>query len=485
MNHAPLFALILTLCVVAGSASGQATRDLQLPSLGDSSSALISPEKERQRGEEWLREFYRQVRFNEDYLLQDYVESLISSLQPHAGLPYDQLHVLVIADPTMNAFAVPGGIVGVNTGLLTYARSEGELVSVLAHELAHLSRRHFARSIEAQGNNSLATLAGILTGIVLASAVGGDAGLAVISATQAASLDAQLRYSRQNEQEADRLGMQIMTAAGYDPNDVARMFEQMLEATRYIGYAVPEYLRTHPLAESRISDSRLRADQYSEQLYNVNPFYALMRVRAQVADADSPFAAIQRFQAELLGERFSTNASHYGLALAYLDNREPERALEALEGISGSVREHPAILVLRAEILGASGELAAAAALLSDRRVTSFAPHAAQMLLARTLERAGQYGDAAKVLEQESRRRPNDPAVWYELAEARGLEGNILGVHMARARYFRLTGAFNQAIQQLGYARSLASNDRVQTAIIDNEISQLAELREAQSELFR
>ena len=458
----------------------QSNRDLQLPSLGDSTSSIISLDLERQLGQEWLREYYRQVRFNEDYLLQDYIEGLLQQLAPHSGLQNTQLHVLVVDNQTLNAFAVPGGVVGVHTGLLDYARSEGELVAVLAHELAHLSRRHFARSVSNQQNNSTATLAGVLAGIVLAATVGSDAGIAAISASQAASLQSQLNYSRQNEQEADRLGMEIMAAAGFNPQDVPNMFERMMAATRYIGFAVPEYLRTHPLADSRVTDTQLRADQYPSRLYRPNPYYEFMRVRATTDSALNPNLAIRQLQSELEGGLVSQTVANYGLALAYMRNRDIELSLELADELLESDNLNPAFLLLKAELLTADRRIDEALAILNDPQARPLSPHAFAMQTAETLKVAGRYSEASDLLERQSELRPRDPAAWYELAEMRGLEGNILGVHLARAEYFDLTGAYTQAIQQLRYAKQLTEEDEIQTAIIDNRIGNMAQARERQ-----
>lgn len=469
---------ILFLCSGITNTYAQSSRDLQLPSLGDSTSSIISLEQERQLGQEWLREFYRKVPFNEDYLLQDYIEGLIQKLTPYSGLQNTSIHVLVIDNPSLNAFAVPGGIIGVHTGLLEHAQSEGELVSVLGHELAHLSRRHFARSVSTQQNNSMVALAGILAGIVLASTVGGDAGLAAISASQAAALQAQLSYSRQNEQEADRLGMEIMAAAGYNPQDVAKMFERMLAATRYVGFAVPEYLRTHPLADSRITDSQLRADQYSSGLFNANSYYDLMRVRAIANQSDNPGLVIRRFKSELEGGFLAETVANYGLALAYLRNRDFNEGLSIADQLLEDDFDNDAYLLLKVELLTQARRIEEAMQLLEDSRLYISSPHAFVMQMAATLKSANQFKEASMLLEEHSRVRVNDPAVWYELAEMRGLEGDILGVHLARSEYFNLTGAYTQAIEQLRYAKNLAVNDKIQTAIIETKIGEMAIARE-------
>ena len=176
---------------------------------------------------------------------------------------------------------MPGGVIGVHNGLLLYAQTEDELATVLAHEIAHLSQRHFSRGVEQQKKQQPLTLAGMLAGLVLMATTGGTQPAWPPCRPQAAALESQLRYSRSNEQEADRIGMQTMVEAGMDPHAAPAMFERMLQASRYSGgNQVPEFLRTHPLSENRIADTRNRARQYPKQIREDEPaVYQLMRAR--------------------------------------------------------------------------------------------------------------------------------------------------------------------------------------------------------------
>ena len=163
---------------------------IQLPSLGETSSSVISLELEQQLGAAWLRSYYRQAPLNRDYLLQNYIETLVNQLKPYSQLDYTELNILVVDNPTMNAFAVPGGVIGIHSGLLLHAGTEDELASVIAHEFAHLTQRHFARSVAAQQSSGITTMAGLLAAVILAATAGSDAGLAALSISQGAALDA-------------------------------------------------------------------------------------------------------------------------------------------------------------------------------------------------------------------------------------------------------------------------------------------------------
>jgi len=332
-NHGSFVARLLLLAGLLLAFAGSdraAADDFGLPVLGDATSGVISLQQEHDLGRAWLRAFRSRVQTLDDPQLQVYVKDLLLELAAHSSLENPRLELVVINNPTMNAFAVPGGVVGVHTGLFRFAESEDQLASVLAHELGHLTQRHFARRVQSQRASSVGTMAGLLAGIILAATVGGDAGMAAITATQAAALDSQLRYSRQHEQEADRVGIEILAKAGRDPRAVSEMFERMLAATRYTGRRPPEFLLTHPLAESRVADARNRINNYPSRHYPVSPQYAYMRARALIHIDANAQRSINRFSNEMQGESLLRSASRYGLALAQSRAGRHEQARETL-----------------------------------------------------------------------------------------------------------------------------------------------------------
>ena len=211
------------------------SKEIKLPVLGDTTSGIVSKQQEYHLGRAWLKAFRGRVREFDDPLMQNYLEEIIYNLATYSELENPNIELVIVKNPTMNAFAVPGGIVGIHTGLFSYAENEDQMVSVLAHELAHLSQRHFARGLEARRASSTLSLAGLLAGLALSATVGGDAGMAAITATQALTMENQLRYSRSNEKEADQFGLRTLKKAGRDPGAAADMFETMLKRLRYAG----------------------------------------------------------------------------------------------------------------------------------------------------------------------------------------------------------------------------------------------------------
>ncbi len=476
-GKAILLALLIALCLPAVAA------DIRLPALGDSSSALISPQQEDELGRAWLMAFRRQVRTHDDPQLQHYLEALLARLAAHSELADRNLQLIVVANASINAFAVPGGVVGVHTGLLEQARTEHQLASVLTHELAHLSQRHFARRLDAQRRSSAVGLAGLLTGLVLAATVGGDAGMAAMTASQAAMLDEALRYSRQNEQEADRIGIETLYRAGMDPEGAPHMFERMLAATRYTGQRPPEFLLSHPLTESRVADVRARVAKYPQRQYPDNLDYQLMRARVQLAAAERPEHAAARFRDQLTSGGLTKIAARYGLALALSAQGAHDEARQQLEELLETSPDHHLYRMASIALSRAAG--ATETAIAQARQLTEELPdyYPARAVLAASLTDAHRYGEAEKVLEGLAADRPGDPQIWFDLAETSGLAGDIAGVHLARAEYFVLIGVFDKARRHLNYARRLQEQNFREVAIIDQRLRELERLEKQLSQL--
>lgn len=467
-------AWVWTLVVVA-----QTNDAIRLPELGDGHYSAMSLAQEYQLGRAWLMTFRRQAPIVADPLLQDYLEDLVHTLAAHSELKDKRLDVVIIDNDTMNAFAVPGGVIGVHQGLFLYAHTQAQLASVLAHELAHVSQRHYARSVEEQQRQMLPAVAGILAGVLLGATVGGDVGMATIAGTQAAAVQNQLRFSRQNEQEADRIGMQNLVRAGMDPAAVAAMFESMQQAHRYASSRPPEFLMTHPVTESRISDVRNRARQYPQKTYQDNPSYQLMRARVEYFTTNNSREAAALFTARLQASHQHSDADQYGLVLALTDHGEYEQANKLLAPLRQSNPHELAYLVAEAQLLMVAGDHASAIRLLEQGLSLMPDNHPLAMTLADALMNVGEPGRAEMILQAQAKRHPNNPVVWYRLAEAHGLAGNITGVHRARAEYFLLNGEFDRAAQQLRYALVRVKGDKLSTAKVQERIKQIQHIQVA------
>lgn len=469
--------LLLATCHLASLVSPSFASDILLPDLGDASSGLVSPAQEYELGQKWLRIYRSQVETSSDPFVQAYVENLIRKLAAYSDLQDKRLDILVVNNPTLNAFAVPGGIVGVHTGLFTHADTEHQFSSVLAHELAHLSQRHFARRVEQQKNKSIPNMAALLASILIAVTAGGDAGIAAISATQAAAIDSQLRFSRQMEQEADRVGMSTMVRSGMDPYAMTSMFDNMLKASRY-QRRPPEFLLTHPLTESRVSDSQLRAQQFNKKYYPGNLEYQLVKMRTQVAHQSNHQVTIKRLLDEQENGAGSLDVVSYGLALAQIEARRLEDAEKTLAPLLRKSPNNLFYVVAQAEIDTEREKYDKASQRLLAKLALYPNDHALNVRYAEILMKARRYKECEALLIKHSERRPKDDYVWYLLAEVHGLVGNIFEVHSARAEYFLLNGLYSKAIIQLKNALKLIDDDIHLEAKIEERLKRARRMRE-------
>ncbi|WQG58580.1 M48 family metalloprotease [Pseudomonas sp. RTB3] len=444
-----------------------------LPSLGDASSAIVSPQQEHQLGRAWLSLLRGQVPQLSDPQLKDFVETTVYRLAETSQLQDRRLEFILINSRELNAFAAPGGIVGVNGGLFLNAQSEAEYAAVLAHELAHLSQRHFARGIEAQQHMQVPVLAAMLAGIVIAAAGAGDAGIATIMGSQAAAIQEQQRFSRQNEQEADRIGIINLQKAGYDPRAMPSMFERLMRQYRFDAKP-PEFLLTHPVTESRIADTRNRAEQEKTGGKEDSLRYQLMRARVQLKYEDTPGLAAKRFQAQL-DENPKNDVARYGLAIAQIKGTQLKEARENLAPLLAKAPNDITYNLAQIELDIINNRMPDAQQ-RTDRMLSQYpSNYPLNQVRVDLLLKQNRTADAEKALDGLLKSRPDDPDVWYQVAETRGLSGNIIGLHQARAEYFALVGDFQQAIQQLDFAKRRAGSNFPLSSRIDARQRELIE----------
>jgi predicted Zn-dependent protease len=455
--------------------------NIELPILGDGSSRIVSPAMEKQIGRGFLKQVHSSLRTVSDPILKYYVETQIADLAQHSELREKVLQVVLIDSPQVNAFAAPGGVVGINLGLFLHATDVHEYSSVVAHELAHLSQRHFARGIEEQQAQMLPNIAGMIAAIAIGMTAGGDAGIAAISASQSLSQSNYLRYSRSRETEADRIGLNTLVNADLDPDGMARMFEGMNRAYRFSSKP-PEFLLTHPLSETRIADARSQAQQYPRKDYPDSPDYALMRTRAIIHYASSPDAAVAQYE-KAVRENPESKVAQYGLALSLSRAKSHTDAIAIADRLFTEAPDRLLFVAAYAELLTAAGKYDQAQGLLEKFLLLYPNNPPLSMLYANSLTGAGEYKMAEKILTTQASKRPNDIDVWYDLAEVSGKAGDIVSVHRARAEFFALHGAYGRAIQHLEYARRLVNPGNIQLhAKLDQRINDLrTELRVAQS----
>ncbi len=446
-----------------------------LPSIGGSG-GLISGQLESDIGQQVMTSIRRSAPQIQDPLVYDYLSSITYRLVPSAPLDDRNLSLVLIDSPALNAFAVPGGIVGVNGGLFLNAATEQQFASVLAHELAHLSQRHFARRMQQQETSAPLTLAGMIAGIVLSAVTQSDIGIAAIAGTQAISMQNMLAYSRSHEQEADRVGMDILASAGMDPRGMPEMFEIMMRQNRLQGNRLPEYLSTHPLTQSRVADTRNRAEQYPDERIRDGQEYHLVRSRLQVHYAQSPDIAAETLEAYLgRNDAQRNDAIRYGLAVAYHEARQYQKAEKILRELLTANPGRITFQVSLAEVLISQERYDEARGILQAALSRNPRNYPISVMLASAEIGDGNGAAAASVLRDLSRQHPDREHLWLRLAEAEGMARNIVGVHRARAEYEILMGDWRSAQRQLRQAQELLPAGSTERQVINQRLGDIAD----------
>lgn len=299
-----------------------------LPDLGANAFASLSADKEKVIGDLMLKQTRTQLPMVNDPVLEEYLNNLGQSIVAKADGVHFPFQFYWVNDGDINAFAMLGGNVVANTGTLAAADNESEFASVLSHEIVHVTQRHIARSVEAQSANAPLSLAGLL-GSILIGMVNPEAGMAGIMASQGAAQQSAISFTRSNEQEADRIGIQLLATAGYDPYSMPDFFGKLAERTRFANTQLA-FLYTHPLSQARISDSRVRAQQYPKRFVADSADFSLAKARVMARYQLESKDALLHFQKLLSTPGGNTKANQYGLALSLLDTKqaaESERLL--------------------------------------------------------------------------------------------------------------------------------------------------------------
>ena len=436
--------------ILIPSLYASAVTTLDLPNIGDSTGNILSPEFERRLGQAFLNQIRRQTDIIDDPEVETYIQSIGYRLVAQSDNSSQLFTFFAINDTAINAFAAPGGIVGINTGTIMNSETESELAGVIAHEIAHVTQRHMARSVEMSQRMSIPMMAAML-GAILIATQNSDAGVAAMSAVQGAVAQTQINFTRGNEEEADRVGMQLLQRADFNPRGMPAFFEKLQKYTRYAAQA-PEFLRTHPLTTNRIADSLARVDaSVSFDSYHESNTYKLIRTKLIVRSFDEPKLAIDHYSTALKNGEYSDDAHifKYGLALAHQENRNYDMAAKLLDELLAINKNNTSYMLARADLEVQRGNYDSAIAIYE--RMDKFFPDYRPLILsyANTLIIAKRPNDAIEVLEDYDRYHTPDITYYTYLAQAQAQSGNIIESSVANAEVYFLTGETRVAIQLL------------------------------------
>ena len=430
---------------------------IQLPDIGDSAGALLSPDQERRIGIEFLRRIRQDFKIIDDPEVNEYIRSLGNRLAENSDNPSQHFTFFVIDDPRINAFAAPGGYIGINTGLITASKSESELASVVGHEIAHVTQRHLARAVEAHGKLNIPALAGLIAAIILGSQ-NAELGQATLAASQAATLQAQLNFTRNNENEADHVGIQILARSGLDPNAMASFFEHLQQASRYYSRP-PEFLSTHPVTTSRIANARNRAHSYPYRQVPENIDYHLVREKLLLKE-ENPQKAVKRYQTLLKSEQYLNHtAAQYVYSLALTNTGQYKQALNVLTPLLKTDPGRISYLMAKAHILLRSGKTQQALELYRNTLKNYPYDHTVTTYYAKALLHLGKAKQARTLLHKQRSYRQADADFYKLLSFTEGEAGYPLEAYQSLAEFHYLNGQTNAAIQQLERALLIPSDD--------------------------
>jgi predicted Zn-dependent protease len=419
-----------------------------LPDLGEVSRQYFSDQEEQMLGRAIMRDVYADPRYLDDPEIETYLNQLGYKLVSVSTRNQREFNFFVVDDPSINAFAMPGGNIGVHTGLLLAAQSESELASVVAHEIAHVTQDHIARMVAAQSQSYWPTMAALAVAL-LASRSNPNIASAAIASTQAYSIQNQLNYSRDYEREADRLGYDMLTRSGYDPRGMTGFFNRLERANRFYDSSAPAYLRTHPLTTDRIADMQARSEAAPYQQVEDSLDFQLVRARLR-AQQNSPQDAVLAARSALKEKRYSSEtAARYGLVTALLRARQFRDAEAEIGKLLSARQVHPMIQQLSARSALAAGN----AGLALQRYQAGSTAHPGyrplQLGHIEALLAAGRSKEALAQVDRQLELYPIDRRLWRLAAQTHAQLGNRLLSHRAQAETAALSGNLVAAIEQI------------------------------------
>ncbi|MGV3743487.1 MAG: M48 family metalloprotease [Burkholderiaceae bacterium] len=465
-----------------------------LPSLGDTAREELSPVMERRLGEQIMRDIRRNRDYLDDAVVLEYLNNfgagLIAARPEVRGEADYDFFFFPVRDPMLNAFALPGGFIGVHSGLLLAAQTESELASVLAHEIGHVSQRHIARMIGNQKQDALIPLATMILGALAASS-SPDLAAASIMGGQGLAIQRQLNFSRDAEREADRIGLQILQEGGFDASGMTAFFGRIQTASRAYNDSLPAYLRSHPMTTERIADiqARTRNQRYKQRADSLD--FHVVRARARVLQDLSVQGlreAALTFDSQLQQKsRIQTIAAKYGLAYVAFRQGAQDKALVSLQEARAALAPNKSMPLSSLEIdVFLAANQAAEALKAAELARTQFplsrgiAHQYADALIA-----AGRYGDAERYLRDQAQMYRQEPQVQERLAKVYAAQGKQSLQHLALAESYALQGSLPAALDQLSIARRAPDATFFDQSVIESREKEIQarmreELRERQ-----
>ena len=457
-------------------AAQQAPAQEQLPEMGTAGGSALSLEDEYRLGRMVMRGLRESGQLVDDPEIGEYLQSVGLRLSSLAQEGNRSFNFFLVKDPAINAFALPGGFIGIHSGLLMETANESELAGVLSHEIAHVTQRHIARRLESQSRTSLVSAAAMLAAILLGSVAGGNASMGAVSAVQGLTAQQQINFTRENEYEADRVGIGTLAAAGFDPNAMPSFFDTMGRRTQLGPNGMPELLRTHPVTSARIAESKGRASQYPPVDPGESLSYSLMKERVRVLTTPAGLDPREYYESTIENEPDASIAQIYGRALAQVMAGDPASAIPALEKLRANRTDVLQFHTALGQAQLAAGDVRGALATLEKARELAPRNVPVTMRYAEALMRSSRPKRAHEVLLDLFNNVPPTQEQIRQTAMAANAAGDVADAYSYMAEYHLMSADLPLAMNQLELALSVPNITEVQRR---RYLARLNELREA------
>ncbi|MES9991119.1 MAG: M48 family metalloprotease [Candidatus Thiodiazotropha sp.] len=476
-----VFLLSTSLLAISNSHSQEADT-IQLPELGSPSDQYLTPRDEARLGREFMLNLRKTGKVLDDPQISEYIQQLGDKLLKQSDAVGEKFTFFIVDQPEINAFAGPGGYIGIYSGLILATQSESELASVIAHEIAHVTQKHLLRAFDAANRMSGKTAALLLASILVGVAGSPDAGLAMATGVQASTIQEQINFTRSNEEEADTVGIQILAKSDFNPRAMPIFFERLTHASRLYESGIPEILRTHPVTTNRIADALGRAEKYSYRQFPGNLSYHLTREALRVRQFKDPSKAVTHFATGLDDGRYLNQEAHrYGHALALAANRqltEAEKIIDALQQKNPSQIEY---ILAAADLAGRRGNNEKVLKILDTYYSLMPDNYPLASAYIEALTTANRLGKAREITQQSITLRNNEPRLYRLLSKIEELDNNPVESHRMLAEAFVANGELAAAVQQLEISlNNVNKSDFYLTSRIESRLNKLRELLKAE-----
>ena len=446
--------MAITLSLAASQVSAQQNKN-ELPEIGAAGTSILSIDKERIIGEAMMKHLRGSQPLIDDPVMNEYINDLGNRLVKNANDVNYKFRFFIINNDELNAFAFFGGHVGIHSGLITTATNESELASVLAHEISHVTQRHLARRLESQAQSQPLTTAAMISGVLLA-LVNPTVGMATISASMAAQQQAGINYTRGNEKEADRVGIALLANSNFDPMGAPNFFSKMAERFRY-KTKPPAMLLTHPLPDSRISDARLRAQNYPRIQLPPSLDFELTQARIEARYQSDAKSNIKRFESILEKKQYALKvAAQYGLALSLFANKEPKKALPILETLHSKDPKNLFYVDALSDVYIELKQFKTAKKMLSELNLLMPNNQVVTLNYANVLQENKEYQASAELLQDFLLVKPGHFIAYDLLSTVYRKSDKKALMHTTTAEVYALIGAYPKAIDELQTAYNFA-----------------------------